>query len=296
MGGLPTSQARLYQKLPPRWESLHGLGEMRLLRVSYFILAAVALWAIVVSCWNATVVERVNAQVRSKHAYAVNQVGIALGELNDAGASEWTKLWAQHFPLHEAAPPAAPNVVPEAVENLSRLLRGALDRHPGLEAKLVAFRETGGFRPAKLLLDHLSIGWRLRLLYAAMVSIAFANVLYSVFCPSTLRVVHRPHRQGAPTGLGDRFDWCVSLFNLVFRSRPDDKERRILVDKLVRWDARTTRHLIEGASPATHVISAWNNLQYHWPLCRLLCLVLYVAGLLCTAGILVERAVSLWTG
>src|SRR5690606_13482921 len=84
-------------------------------------------------------------------------------------------------------------------------------------------------------LPPLHLSWKLRMTYLAMVLISIANMLYSVFCPTPLKVIHRPDRQGHAWGLGDRLDWHINLYEFLC-GQPTERairERTKMVSNLI---------------------------------------------------------------
>lgn len=268
----------------PTWNQLRGAGELRILKVSYLMLAVIPVWHTTVLTWNnwAVSVEQravASAQSAVEHALNVLEESLPANANSNSEPQEVVELKKLSHQLASAkaladlptetpapTPPGTLNS-PQAVAAMEKVTQ-ALNRH---------------VKVPKLHFDS-----DLRWLFAGMVAISIANVLYGVFCPAALSVVHRPSRQGRAHGLGDEIDWCLQLFNVAYQGQEKFKEqRRLLVSRVLAKDPTQT-----WDDPAGRVLAFKSHLERRYLLIRVLCSVLYFFGLGVTAVLLLGRTLK----
>ena len=269
------------------------LGELRILRVSYVVLLGIPIVAFAASRYNIAVDdawERFGRQLEPARNALVAQVH-SMGGLT-SGQRDRIHAW-----LHRARTPQSAQDVKLLVEWAGRLVH-QFDGS-AVSALLEDWIDKADEFPNLALKYHIKLGCRFKVMFFAALFISVGNIIYSLACPPTLRIVHRPDRQGRATGLGDEFDWSLSLYDELVKHDfyIDPAERTRLIESLVksRWPARRS-NAPQQTKTNTWVLSARRDLLEHNAPARRACQIFYFAGLIFTAWLVLSAtAVVVWS-
>ncbi|MCZ6652404.1 MAG: hypothetical protein O7D91_05185 [Planctomycetota bacterium] len=262
-----------------RWESLHGLGELRLLRVSYVVLIGVPALSAAANWWNEhaihhwTNLSTIRSDALSGIETFVEDADATPGALSDPNIAmlrNWTR---------SAAKITAKEELWDALNDANSLLKT-------FSSKACAKNLGDWVIEASRQLEIPAWGRfefpvRVRWLYLAMVVISLANLVYSGFCPPILRLLnYAPRTRGA--GFGDEVDWCLTLYDQI-KGADDPRERRLLFVDLLNVERRKKMvGITEVGNNREWVIARWMQLQRSAPVARVCCMFSYVSGLTIT--------------
>lgn len=272
----------------PQWSALRSLGELRLLRLSYLLLVAIPALQMAFAAWN-TLPDRQWEEWNSKQSVFLLNLRESMRQVNEKQSNIGSRLsqWIDDAERINSTYELGKSV--DAAEALAQSLPTTLTPLMRDWINLAKKQQRWPTIP------RFDIGWELRLIYLAMVCIAVAHLLYAVFCPAQLRVVHQPLRQGEPSGLGDRLDWVLSLYDRCVANRfsnappgsDEPEQRRTLVAELMDPDEDDRlKGIKSGTNTRTWAIAVWNSLQNSKPPIRGMCGFLYLVGLALVAVVL----------
>lgn len=274
-----------------RWESLHGLGELRLLRISYFVLVGIPALSAAANWWNEHAIRHWTGLSMTRNEALsgiedfIDGADATPGELIDAGIAS-LRTWTR-----SAAKIAAKAELRDALDDASSLLKTFsseacaknLEDWVAEASRQIEFPAWGRFEFPE----------RVKWLYLAMVAISLANLVYSGFCPPILRLLNQASRtRGA--GFGDEVDWCLTLYDQI-KGADDPRERRLLYVDLLNVERRKKIVCItEEGNNREWVIARWMQLQQSAPLARVCCMFTYVSGLAITLCVIVVQTYSVF--
>ena len=286
---------------PPTWSNLRSLGEQRLLRVSYLVFAAIPIWASINSHFSDAAEYAHESMVKFELILVqsmLDQVGKS--SKSDSNAAKTIRelksnleKWLKSGHLLKDRPSV------ESAEEMVSALLSESEEHAkkALLAAATAWRnvESAYHLPSRIPNPRLPL--LTKLLWFGTLFISMANLIYATRLPAMLSSVHRPERQGVPTGLGDEADFkacAAAAFNgnvhqhlsIVFSNMLFSCLGKEKVDQSGRVDH----------DRAVLIEQVWLRLQSSRPWARGLCACLYTIGVICVFFWILCQATRVFEG